>query len=331
MSNLEDIFFFWEGGISESRLKILTDCLYSTRVFNPTRNIRLVSNSIEREQLDPAYNIQILNWSDNIFNDLPLDKQYIMQHYANTGARELSDLMRLVLLYKYGGSYVDTDDLAIKQMPDTKNIICRSYDPHTSFYNKKYDADCIEGKHREIRGYDHIPMFPRNDCWLNFEPKSKFITDMLSNPLITTNDKAIYIGDDFSWQSLTLDTIQKNIGEIGYDFNFGLTLLYLFEDFVSASSFWDRCHHGGEMCDLWKEMPGVMDVEWGFYKTDRNTANSFLNKVVDTYPYLSHMWLHSKDMKQEWLLPELTEELYSPSTWIYQIVREKIAEWKSFQ
>jgi hypothetical protein len=71
-------------------------------------------------------------------------------------------------------------------------------------------------------------------------------------------------------------------------------------------------------------MPGVDTMEWGSYKCDRNTALTLYNKIVDRYPHLSHLWLHSKDMKQEWLLPELTDELYSPSTWILNDIRNKI-------
>jgi len=324
MLNIDTIYFFWEGHIHPTRLKILQDCLYSTRVFNPNRKICLFSNTITKDMLDARYDIIIFRWTNEMFKGLPIPYEHLEKHYLHTSPRELSDLMRFILLYKYGGTYIDTDDLAIKPISDTKNIVCRSYDPHTSFYNKITDEQCIDGKHREIRGYDNIPMFPRNDCWHNFEPNSNFLLQLLSNPKITSVDKAIYIGDNFSWQSLTHETIQANIDKIGVEFNFALTLLYLYEDFVAGSSYWDRCMYGGEMCDLWKEMPNVDSMEWGSYKCNRDTALSLYNKIVDRYPHLSHLWLHSKDMKQEWLLPELTDELYSPSTWILNEVRNKI-------
>lgn len=329
MINILNIFFFWGGDISATRLKILQDCLYSTRIYNPTRPIYIVSNTIREDMLDPKFNIEIYRWDDTLFNDLPIPKEHIEKHYLKAHPRELSDLIRLVLLYKFGGTYIDTDDLAIKELaePTTKNIVCRSYDPHTCHYNKLLPEDCIDGIHREIRGYDHIQIFPRNDCWVNFEPNSLFIQDILLNEKVANTDKAIYIGDDFSWQSLTLETCKKHIASIGETYNLALTLMYVYEDFVSASSYWDRCLHGGEMCDLWNEMEGVKDTEWGFYKCKKSIALDYLEKVRATYPYLSHLWLHSKDMNKDWLLPELTEDKYQISTWIYHNIKERIHEY----
>jgi hypothetical protein len=324
MKNIENVFFFWEGFIHPSRLEILRNCIYSTRIFNPNRPIWLVSNSITEDMLDSKFNIKIYNWEDSIFQDLPIPFEHIQRHYLNASPRELSDLMRLVLLYKFGGSYIDTDDLAIAPLAGTNhtNIVCRSYDPHTCHYNQLTPEDCISGVHREVRGYDHINIFPRNDCWINFNPQSYFIREMLSNPKITSVDKAIYIGDGFSWQSLTLETCKKL--QIGVDYNLGLTLMYVYEDFVAGSSYWDRCMHGGEMCDIWNKMDGVSEYEWGAYRCREEVAIRFLEEVKATYPFLSHLWLHSKDMNQDWLLPELSGEFHQVSTWIYNSIKKLI-------
>ena len=178
---------------------------------------------------------------------------------------------------------------------------------------------------KEIRGYDYINIFPRNDCWQNWEPESEFIYDMLSNEKFISNDDIVWIGGNFSWQSITNETCIKRIKEIGETWNFGLTLLYLFEDFVAVSSFWDRCDLGGEMCDIWKKLPNVNNYDWGLYKCDKQTAMLFYQEIYDKYPYLSHMWLHSKDMKEEWLIDELDEnEKYSVSTWIYDDIKKQI-------
>ena len=326
MKNIENIFFFWEGHISDTRLKILKDCVYSTRIFNPNRPIWLVSNSLTQDMLDPKFNIKIYNWDISLFEELPIPISHIEKHYLNSNPRELSDLIRLVLLYKFGGSYIDTDDLAIAPLADTKykNIVCRSYDPHTCHYNQLTPEDCIPGVHREIRGYDEINIFPRNDCWVNFTPQSYFIKDVLSDPRITRLNKAIYIGDGFSWQSLTLDACKRHLNQIGDTFNIGLTLMYVYEDFVSASSYWDKCMHGGEMCDIWNKLEGVSNFEWGFYKCSEEVALKYLEEVKVKYPYLSHLWLHSKDMNQDWVLPEITGNSYQVSTWIYNHIKKMI-------
>jgi hypothetical protein len=316
--NDQNIIFYWDGPISDSRKKILDDCLYSTRVFNPDRPIYLVSNWIK--ELDKKYDIEIVNWDDSFFDGINVP---ILDKYKVANYREMSDLMRMTLLYQFGGSYIDTDDLCINKMTDLKNIVCRSYDPHTCHYNKLTPEDCIPGKYREIKGYDEIYMFPRNDCWLNFEPKSKFISDIFNNEKFLSAEKVIYIGDGFSWQSLTLESCLKNIDKIGDVYNLGLTLLYFYEDFVSAVSYWDRCLYGGEMCDIYKQLPDLDKYEWGFYKCNRETAENFYNKIIQTYPYISHMWLHSKDMKEEWLKDEI-DEMSSLSNWIYKMVKEKL-------
>jgi len=328
MFNLTPIWFYWDGPICETRLQILKDAIYSTRVFNPNHYICLVSNTLTADTFDPKYYINVRTWDETIFEGLPISDAKI-QKYMSANPREVSDLMRLVLLYQWGGSYIDTDDLAIKPMSFTPNIVCRSYDPHTSFYNKIEPDACVPGYTREIEGYEQIPMFPRNDCWQNWNAKSVFIWDMLNNPKFTEYDDIVWIGGEWSWQSIANQSCIKMLPQHGDLWNFRLTLLYLFEDFVSASSFWDRCHHGGEMCDLWQALPNINDYDWGFYKTDKQTALNFYKIVCEKYPNLSHMWLHSKDMKEEWLLPELNpNEKYSISTWIYDDVKQKI---KCFQ
>lgn len=327
MLDINPIFFYWDGGIHPTRMKILTDSIYSTRVWNPNKEIVLISNSIEQSQLDDKFNIKVRKWDKSFFDGLPISENKI-ERYLNAHPRDFSDLFRLVLLYQFGGTYVDTDDLCINTISDTPNIVCRSYDPHTSFYNNIGDNQCVPGALREIRGYDNINMFPRNDCWQNWKPKSPFILDMLNNPKFQEYDDVVWIGGDWSWQSIANETCIKWIPQHGTDWNYRLTLLYLFEDFVSASSFWDRCMHGGEMCDLWKELPNVNDYEWGFYKCKQDVALGFYNVITHLYPNLSHMWLHSKDMKEEWFLDLNADEEYSVSTWIYQLMKDKINEWK---
>jgi hypothetical protein len=326
MSNL--IHFYWDGPISETRLQILKDSIYSTRVFNPNRTITLWSNSLTDDIFEKHFDIKVSRWDEASFEGLPIPSEKIAQ-YMKANPRDFSDLFRLVLLWQYGGSYVDTDDLAIKSMSSTTNLICRSYDPHTSFYNKITDEMCVPGRIREIKGFEHINTFPRNDCWQNWQPKSEFITDLLWNEKFLNNKHVVWIGGEFSWQSLTNETCIKRIEENGINWNYGLTLLYLFEDFVAGSSYWDRCLGGGEMCELWKELPNVDNYDWGFYKCREAYALAFYSVVSHLYPNLSHMWLHSKDMKAEWLIDELDpNEKYSVSTWILNDVRQKVKEYE---
>lgn len=309
------IWFFWEGGISDTRLRIMKDCINSTRFFNPDREITLVSNSLTSEMFS---DIKVQKWNADLFEDTPISPDLIRKYYLSAHYRDQSDIVRMALLYKFGGSYIDTDDLCIKKMSDLPNLVCRSYDPHTSFYNKITPDQCISGKYREFRGYDDINMFPRNDCWQNFEPRNEFIRDLLSDSKIQNSTKPIGICDDFSWQSLTLEYLQKHL-PLG-NVNYGLTLAYLFEGHVSCCSHYDMGCFRGEMVDIWKAFPEVGAYEWGKYKTDKNTALEFLETIRNRYPFLSHLWLHDKDMNPEWL-QKLGAERYAVSTWIINEIR----------
>jgi hypothetical protein len=171
-------------------------------------------------------------------------------------------------------------------------------------------------------------MFPRNDCWQNWKPKSEFIKDLLWNDKFQNNEEIVWIGGEWSWQSITNETCIKRIDEHGMSWNYGLTLLYLFEDFVSVSSVWDKCINGGEMCDIWKDLPALNEYQWGFYKCKKEDAVDFYTKVWNQYPHLSHLWLHSKDQKEEWFEELDDDGKYSVSTWMYELIKTKINEWQ---
>jgi len=330
LPNVNNIHFFWEGGISDKRLEILQNCVYSTRVFNPLRDIWVFSNTLHQSQFDDKFGIKVVRWDESLFYDIPIDIEHIRKWYLSAHSRDLSDLFRIVVLYKLGGSYIDTDDLGIAPITSTnnKNIVCRSYDPHTYHYNKGLTLDgLIDGKWRETGTFENLPIFPRNDCWLNFEPNSHFIEDLLSHPKIMGTDGLISIyNESISWQLLSLETCIKNIDTINKDWVLGLTLLYLYEDFVAHSSYYDKCQYGGEMCEIWNDLPNVNGYRWGEYKTSQTVANEFYEGVVKRYPYLSHLWLHHKDAKEEWFGEP--NELSSVSTWMYWNVKQRINEWK---
>lgn len=307
------IWFFWDGGVSSTRLKIMQDCVNSTIYFND-EEVVVMSNTLNQSD----FKCEVRKWDASIFEGTPIPISLYEKLYKNTSPREKSDLIRLALLYKFGGSYIDTDDLGIRKMSNKSNVVCRSYDPHTAWYNKIKDEECIPGTRKEIRGYDHIPTFPRNDCWQNFEPKTNFLKNLLTDKRVLEGEKAIFICDDFSWQSLTLEYLKKHP-----ETNYSLTLLYLYESHVAASSVWDMGAHGGEMHDLYKILPDITLYPHGKYLCTEKTALEFYEKVINIYPDVSHLWLHDKDMNPDWLKRDYKEkELIS--TWILKYVREKI-------
>jgi hypothetical protein len=325
--SISNIIFYWDGGMSKERKKILDDALYSARLHNPTRPIYLVSNTVTKDQLDPAYNIFIDKWDESIYEpleSLPNINQ-IKQIYKNVHARERSDLFRLLLLYKYGGTYVDTDDISIRPLPEYTRLInsfCSSYDPHTCHYSSVGPEDCVPGDYRELKGYEHINMFPRNDCWVNFEPKHFMIKQILFDKRFTERNTGVHISDEFSWQRLTLEIIKNNIDEIGLEFNFTLNLLYLYESHVAFCSHWDMCLNGGPVCDVW---PIDRSHEnWGNYRTNETEALDVFRKMLDVYEFAPFLWLHDKCGNPEWQIDDLEDNKdYLISTYILNNTRRQ--------
>jgi hypothetical protein len=325
--NKHNLIYYWDGPISTERKKILDDALYSARYHNRNRPIYLVTNSLQQDMFDPKYSIETVTWDDSIYSpieDLENIKE-IKNIYNSTSARERSDLFRLLLLYKYGGSYIDTDDICFRTMPSPStlsNAFCASYDPHTCHYNKLTPEDCIPGRHREVRGYDHIPIFPRNDCWVNFDPEHYMIREMLHDDRFTSRTDAVYIGDEFSWQRLTLEVIKKHLHDIGLKFNMTLNLLYLYESHVGVASYWDRCWYGGPICDVWaieKDNP-----EWTNYRTDKKDALNTFFSMISVYKYSAFLWMHDKCGNPEWQIDKLDpNKEYLISTHIIDEIRSR--------
>ena len=325
--HIKNVFFYWDGDISPERKKILDDALYSTRYMNPSRPIHLITNSLKQEQFEDRYEILVHTWDDSIYDSLHNVPRYadIKEIYNNTHPRERSDLFRLLLLHKYGGTYVDTDDIAIQPMPEPKvlyNSFCASYDPHTAHYSKVTPEDCIPGRHREYEGYDHIPVFPRNDCMVNFSPGNRIIEEIINDKRFLDRDKEVYIGDEFSFQRLILEAIKNNLAGLGKQFNMTLNLLYLFESHVGAASYWDRCWHGGPMCDIW---PLEKDhEEWSNYKTNKTESLQLFHDALRKFPFVSFMWMHDKCGHPEWQLDKLEDDQdYFISTWIIDAIRSR--------
>lgn len=87
---IKTIYFFWYQGI-ENAPKIVKQCLKSWKYYNPTWNIVLLEQSNYKSYLD-TYDIKLL--------DKMLQDKIVIYR--------ISDIMRLMLLYKHGGLWVDS-------------------------------------------------------------------------------------------------------------------------------------------------------------------------------------------------------------------------------
>jgi hypothetical protein len=329
--NINNIFLIWEGDINDNRLSILTTVIKSIYYFNNDKPIYLFSNSLKEEKIIDILNIcKVVRYS---YNDLILNtpienKVNIKNAYEKIqhDGRMFSDFFRFIILYKFGGSYTDTDNICIGKIPIEKNIICRTYDPHTAFYDKISDEDCILGEFKDNNKYTNIKFAVRNDCWLNFEPNDKLLYLILnSDKLIDENHNVLYIThSNGSWQGLLLTTIRDNIKELNKTNKYilGLNLLYLYEKFIASSSVWDKCTNGGELCSLYNELPNIKDYDWGEYKSDKETALKFLEKCKAYFPTCCFLWMGDKESNEELFNNNIVDK-QRLSTWIYKDIEYK--------
>ena len=326
--DVNNIFFYWDGQRLEGdRLTQAIDSIWSTRHFNPERPIWFITNT---EEAADWPNIRVTRWDDTIYSQMPNAQEWTTVYNA-AHPRDRSDLFRLLLLHKFGGSYIDTDDIAIRPIPPTRqaNIVSRSYDPHTCHYDGNTPEDCVPGWTRETTGFEHIPWFPRNDCWYNWRAEHELIQSIIregsQQPELGIN--SIYTWGKTgkpSWQTLILQNCMAALANHGKTWQSALTLIYLPESHVATCSQWDRGDHGGELHAIWPQSP----LPWGQQEFTLNQATQFIDRARAQWPMAAHMWLHDKGdrISSQWdpRAPKRNKQLMS--THIIQTIRQEIGQ-----
>lgn len=328
----QNIFFYWDGvQIKRDRNRLIqtTDAIFSTLHFNPDRPIWLISNC---EQPEDWPGIRVTRWDNELYSPMPHAEQWA-ELYNRAGPRDRCDVIRFLLLYKYGGSYVDTDDICLAPMPnEEKNIMCRSYDPHTCHYDGWRPEDCVPGSTRGAASqWQHIPWFPRTDCWYNWAPQHELILNIIKrgseSPERGINTIYSY-GDtkQLSWQSLIMLEAKAQLANHGITWQAQLTLLYLPESHVATCCYWDRGDYGGELHQIWPASQAeAWAGDWGRQQYTLEQANQFWAAAKLQWPYMTHMWLHDKGkgISPEWdprATPKATQLM---STHIIRTIRHQ--------
>ena len=323
----QNIFFYWDGEPIKSdynRWVQARDAIASTLHFNLDRPVWLISNCEEPEDWP---NVRVTRWDDTLYSPMPHAEEWAKQYNA-AGPRDRCDVSRFLLLYKYGGSYVDTDDICLQPLPPfKKNIVSRSYDPHTCHYDGWQPEDCMPGWTRGLdKGWNHIPWFPRTDCWYNWQPEHQLVLNIIKRGAQSpkTGINTIYSfanNKKLSWQSLILLECKAQLANHNKTWESQLTLLYLPESHVARCSTWDLGKHGGELHAIWPEGQG----EWGRQLYTKEQADLFLKKAYGLWPNMSHLWLHDKheDISPEWdpRAPQQPQQLMS--THIIRAIRQE--------
>jgi len=195
-----------------------------------------------------------------------------------------SDRFRLACIWRWGGTYTDTDNICIGRLPGERNLVSRTYDPHS--FDIKGET-LIPGKYREGTGkerYNHIPFRLRNDPFLNFDPEHPFLRMLVER-------KQSNVAHGKSWQALLGELFLEGL-ELGIHNVRAVLLLAYFPDGRGCYEYsdHDKCKYGGEICDiLYRNCPDIKHV--GNYQTRRRQyAQNILNDLYRSFPYCCFLW-----------------------------------------
>ncbi len=318
----DNIYILWEYPLTrKAAFERLNFSLKTLCFFNKNKNIYLFSNALNDDliaHIDKGENnFHIAKWSiDDLMSATPFKEVYKKLTPEQIGWVNYSDIFRLSVIYRWGGTYVDVDNITLRELPAIENVLSRTLDPH-SFETK--NAVLIPGEYREGINkdkYKHISFRFRMDPLVNFHAEHPFIIDLIKKGIA---QKAPY---NISWQelmsSLFLQHKKNNISAI----NSALLLAYLPDGRGCYDySDYDKCKFGGEMCDiLFESCPDMRHV--GEYKTNkREYAEKVLAEIYKRFPYATFFWAQSHYKFKKGLFGQRKNKL---SNWIVKIISDKI-------
>lgn len=127
LSTINNVFGFWdsENNSQISNIQCIQIKLWAKSIlfFNPESSIWIFTKrNVIPPNLIVLKDVHIIYFNDvkDILNGTPLENYKIPDRICKP---ELSDIVRLSLLYKYSGSWIDIDDICVRKIPDNKNAI----------------------------------------------------------------------------------------------------------------------------------------------------------------------------------------------------------------
>ncbi|MCW5555107.1 MAG: hypothetical protein KIS67_23450 [Verrucomicrobiae bacterium] len=119
----KNIFLFWEGPYSQQgTLKQIWVCLKSILLHEPDASLHLFSNTLQEKDLP---NFTPVRWDyAELGCGTPLEGFLPL-----TRARWAlwSDVFRVVCLWRWGGTYMDVDDIMVRPLPKTTNAMAACF------------------------------------------------------------------------------------------------------------------------------------------------------------------------------------------------------------
>jgi pyruvyltransferase len=175
---------FWDSNEKISNIQLTQIQLWAKSIifFHKNANIFLYTKKkVIPEGIININNLTIIYMDnfDELFKDTPLVNYKIPN---NISKPELSDIIRLVLLYKNGGTWLDIDDIVVREFPQEKNILgaflWKNNKKNASYWGSAFnlvDGSLISHKYKEY-GF-HI----QNDPMVNWEKGNKFLYIWMKN------------------------------------------------------------------------------------------------------------------------------------------------------
>lgn len=313
----KNVFLLWEYPFWHLEGFIqLTTCLRTLCHFNNDRVINLFSNALPPERLFGvplgSNSLRIVSWTpDDLVRGTPFDRPGMDFGPDPLGWVHFSDPFRIACLWRWGGTYTDTDNICIAPLPSEKNLLSRTYDPHS--FDKKGEV-LVPGTLREgpdKARYAHIPFRLRQDPFVNFEPEHRFLARLVESA------REHNVPRDKRWQALLTEVFMGEVDRGVEDVHARLLLVY-FPDGRGCYDYsdHDKCLHGGEICDiLFHNCPGIRHV--GRYRTrQRQVAKDVLRDVYDAFPSGCFLWAKGHLHFSRWRKNKI-------SNWIVRLIMEQ--------
>jgi hypothetical protein len=185
--DIRSFYGFWDSDKKVSSIQLTQIHLWAksllffhknANVFLYTKNYIIPKGLINIDNLTIVY----LDNFEELFINTPLVDYKIPIKLSKP---ELSDIIRLILLYKNGGTWLDIDDVVVREFPTEKNII------GTFLWKNKKKADYWGSNFNLIDGslvcdkYKNYGFHIQNDPMINWEKGNNFLYRWMEN--ITKN------------------------------------------------------------------------------------------------------------------------------------------------
>jgi hypothetical protein len=173
------MFVAQDGKVSQTRMEQFVKCFLSIRYHHPGATIHLFTthpNSFVSELQERVPFVKIVIFTlEELFRDTPAHgfASSIKCHW-----KEASDLVRLAMLWRWGGTWIDTDDIVIRPITALPNVLPYLewpgvkekvyWETHFKLIDAKWKSG---GMSRNLEAGFHI----QNDPLINFEPGNPFL------------------------------------------------------------------------------------------------------------------------------------------------------------